>query len=84
MNYICSNCGKEFSIDSIYYLCDECGKNWHPGEKLNGVLQIKYSDKDKIIIKKDLDIKNFFPFNDTDLPNISVGGTLFYFSQKLS
>ncbi len=84
MNYICSNCGKEFSIDSIYYLCDECGKNWHPGEKLSGVLQIKYSDKDKIIIKKDLDIKNFFPFNDTDLPNISVGETPFYFSQKLS
>jgi threonine synthase len=84
MNYICSNCGKEFSIDKINYLCDECGKDWHPGQKLNGVLQIKYNDEDKKTIQKDLTIENFFPFQSKDLPNIQVGNTPFYCSQKLS
>jgi threonine synthase len=84
MKYICSNCGKEFSIEKINYLCDECGKNWQAGQKLSGVLQIKYNDKDKITIQQDLNINNFFPFQAEDNPNISVGNTPFYYCQKLS
>ena len=84
MNYICSNCGKEFSINKINYLCDECGKDWHSGQKLSGVLQIKYNNEDKKTIKNNLNIVNFFPFQSKDLPNIQVGNTPFYCAKKLS
>lgn len=84
MIYTCSNCGKEFDINKINYLCDECGKEWHPGQKLSGVLQIKYNDEDKKTIQKNLTISNFFPFESKDLPCIPVGNTPFYYAEKLS
>ncbi len=84
MRYTCTNCGKDFSIDEINYLCDVCGKDWIPGNKLTGILQIEYNNNDRITIHKDLDIKNFFPFERQDLPNIPVGNTPFYYAEKLS
>lgn len=84
MKYKCTNCGKEFSIEQIHYLCDDCGEDWTPGNKLSGVLEICYDQKDQENIKKEIIIDNFFPFNTSDLPNIPVGNTPFYKANKLS
>ncbi len=84
MKYRCSKCKREYNIEDINYLCSECGKDWLPGNKLEGVLEIVYNEQDKLKIKKDLDINNFFPYNFKDLPNIKVGNTPFYHADKLS
>lgn len=84
MKYICSNCKKEYYIDQVKYLCDECGKDWKAGQKLRGILEIKYEAEDKEKIIKDLTIENFFPFRKDDLPSIPVGNTPFYKADKLS
>lgn len=84
MKYVCSKCKREYDINQIKYLCDDCGKEWTPGNKLSGVLEIIYDEDDKALIKEELDINKFFPFNKKDLPNIKVGDTPFYHADKLS
>jgi len=61
MKYKCTDCDKEFSIKHIHYLCDECGRDWFPGNKLSGILEICYDQADKENIQKELLINNFFP-----------------------
>ncbi len=84
MKYICNKCKKEYEIDQIKCLCDECGHDWTPGNKLEGLLEISYNEQDKEKIKEHLNINNFFPYSQEDLPNIEVGNTPFYQSHKLS
>ena len=85
MHLVCSECGREYALSKVEYLCSKCGKNWVPGEKLQGVLELKYNKEDASLIQQNnLDISNFFPFSKESLPEIHVGNTPFYKASKMS
>jgi threonine synthase len=85
IQYKCIQCNKVFQSNEVVYLCPDCGKNYKEGNPLEGILLIDYDyDKLKNEFNKTLDIKIFSPIDLKYYPNIKIGHTPFYKSERLS
>jgi threonine synthase len=83
--YRCTLCRKEYERDEVQYLCPACGKDYKAGYPLSGVLEVIY-DYRKIAEewKKKPCLDLFSPVERRYYPEIPVGNTPFYRSERLS
>ncbi len=81
----CIDCGKTFVPDKIHYLCDVCGAAYRPGMPLPGVLEAVY-DYDAIAYawRQRPDIRLFSAVDPVHYPDLPVGNTPFFRSERLA
>lgn len=75
--YLCSECKKEYSADSVRYLCPSCSTHNQHVVPLRGVLEVRF-DYDAISRKigsAELDFELFCPVEKKYHPPLPVGNT---------
>jgi len=81
----CTQCGQEYGRDEVTYLCPDCAKDYKAGMPLLGVLEAIF---DYAAIaerwKTQPDIELFSAVDPRYYPELPVGNTPFYHSQRLS
>ena len=85
LHYRCTECGQHYSIDELHYLCDICGQAYKPGQPLKGVLEavLDYDAIAEAWAATGSDIRLFSPVNAAYYPDLPVGWTPFFKSEKL-
>jgi len=89
--YCCTTCNKEFSSGKVTYLCPDCSSNNTSNLPPKGVLKIEY-DYDKMLTEG-LGFQQFLTnqwidllpiHQQNNLPNLKIGNTPIYKTQKLN
>ncbi|HDI82299.1 MAG TPA: hypothetical protein ENF18_00725, partial [candidate division WOR-3 bacterium] len=73
--YICSECGKRYPIESFLYLCPECSKKQKENEPHHGVLLVSPDQEQFERFRKVGDPLSLLPVEREHLPDIPVGNT---------
>jgi len=82
--YICSECGKRYPIESFLYLCPECSKKQKENEPHHGVLLVSPDQEQFERFRKVGDPLSLLPVEREHLPDIPVGNTPLFHSKNLS
>ncbi|CAB1060021.1 Threonine synthase (EC [Olavius sp. associated proteobacterium Delta 1] len=70
-NYMCSDCGRNYTIDPKLTVCPVCGEQQAPDQPLRGVLDVELSGN----AEKDFDVFDLLPVPRHFFPPIPVGNT---------
>ncbi len=78
-NYICTECSKEYEINSDLMVCPECSLNQMENEPVRGILEVKLQGK----TDENFDIFDLLPVEKEFFPPIPVGNTPLWQPQNI-